>query len=148
MRGAAIRSSTHGVESKAVSKPQPGLHETMLYTAVGFDDAEHRKTFLGNLCRCHGSVRLVSGADEWVDIHGSSPLTAVVGFSPWRVYPDLMHICDCAILPDSISSLLVEYVTVMPGARDDLLRQLREKYTAWCARLQSKPIRSCSPTRF
>ena len=86
-----------------------------------------------------------------MEIHGPSPFTSVVGFSPWRVYPDLMHISDCAILPDCISSLLVECATVMPHAgesRDEFLRRLYNNYCGWCRQMKITSGEQCNPKLF
>eukprot|EP00435_Cladocopium_sp_Y103_P043542 s2538_g12.t1 len=62
-------------------------------------------------------------------IHGSTPFTEIPGFSPLRIYPDILHICDLQI-PNAVASALFELV--QRGDRKSMLHRYREDYEQWC----------------
>ena len=53
-------------------------------------------------------------------------------FDPWRIYPDVLHVLDLAISPDSIASFLL-FATAASGNRDHALSQIRRRYFQWAS---------------
>lgn len=49
------------------------------------------------------------------------------------IFPDLLHIADLQIVPDSVVSTLWELAEKEPAReRESFLSQLRNKYESWC----------------
>eukprot|EP00434_Breviolum_minutum_P044970 symbB.v1.2.040227.t1/scaffold7085.1/size15199/2 len=65
-----------------------------LYTSFG-PDAHHRQTLVST--------------HEWFDVNSATPLAQIVGWSPWRIMPDIMHITHLAVATDVITSCLLDW---------------------------------------
>eukprot|EP00439_Symbiodinium_sp_Y106_P038397 s8012_g4.t1 len=80
-------------------------------------------------------TRLVN-VNEFIRLNGPTPLTSIVGFDPWRLYPDVMHILHLAVIPDAVVSVFLEYTddeSIFSGSkRDDRLEELWQLYRSWC----------------
>ena len=100
-------------------------------------------------------VRITS-LQEFLALHGPSPLCTVVGFAPsrllvdmfqffwenkssntksWGLYPDWMHVVHLALTMDSCTSVLVDLADngVVAGAsRDEKFGVMYENYREWC----------------
>eukprot|EP00435_Cladocopium_sp_Y103_P060184 s308_g22.t1 len=74
---------------------------------------------------------LVQNAAEWIQIHGATPWTQMPAFDPWRIYPDVLHVLDLAISPDSIASFLL--FATASGNRDHALTKIRQRYFEWAS---------------
>ena len=100
-----------------------GQSSEMLYT--NFNPAAlHRTTHIATL-------------DEWIRVHGDSPLLTAPGFLPHaRLFPDWMRITDLAIAPDLIGSLLLDVsddsAVFAASTRDERLKMAFESYRKWC----------------
>ena len=75
------------------------------------------------------AVRLIQDAADWVEVHGDTPWTNLPGFDPWRIYPDVLHVLDLAVTPDSIASFLL-FAT--DNARN---RDAARKYFKWASEI-------------
>ena len=107
-------------------------------------------------------MRLISGPEEFRAVHGSSPLTEIIGFDPWSgtsalelpaliewlhstlyspcmagILPDIMHLAHLAIFPDVFISVLLDITDEVPK-RETKLTELYENYRDWCES-QSNP---------
>ena len=96
-------------------------HLYTLFKCLGFSDNNFPD-------RC-SRPRLISGAAEFRRIHGATPLTTIEGFSPYRCFPDVMHLVHLAIIPDVLCSLLLDLSDT--GRRDDELGALWSSYHSW-----------------
>ncbi|CAL1140333.1 unnamed protein product, partial [Cladocopium goreaui] len=105
---------------QAVTFVEPDEDETLVYTAVGIH-AQHRQT-------------LVRDASDWIEIHGETPWTKLPAFDPWRIYPDVLHVLDLAIAPDSIGSFLL--FATDNGNRDQGLDTIRMQYFQWASEIK------------
>ncbi|CAL1130239.1 unnamed protein product [Cladocopium goreaui] len=57
---------------------------------------------------------------EWADVNPETPLMRIPGWSPWRILPDIMHICYLACTVDVITSF-------------ELVRRWDWRRLKWCA---------------
>ena len=80
------------------------------------------------------AVRLIQDAADWVEVHGDTPWTNLPGFDPWRIYPDVLHVLDLAVTPDSIASFLL-FATDNARNRDAALGEIRRKYFKWASEI-------------
>ena len=80
------------------------------------------------------AVRLIQDAADWVEVHGDTPWTNLPGFDPWRIYPDVLHVLDLAVTPDSIVSFLL-FATDNARNRDAALGEIRRKYFKWASEI-------------
>ena len=74
-------------------------------------------------------ARLLRDADEWNQVaHEPTPFSCVPGFSPSRVYVDMLHTLDLACTTDTLASMLV----VCSRGVDAKLASFRDDYFKWC----------------
>ena len=73
-------------------------------------------------------------ASDWIEIHGETPWTKLPAFDPWRIYPDVLHVLDLAIAPDSIGSFLL--FATDNGSRDQGLDTIRMQSFQWASEIK------------
>ena len=88
------------------------------------------KKFVLSLCS-----RLIQNAADWIGVHGQTPWTNLPGFDPWRIYPDMLHVLDLPISPDSIASILLFEIDGLPN-RDTALFAIGKKYFTWASEMK------------
>lgn len=104
--------------------------------------------------------RLIQNKEDFIQIHGLTPLVMIPAFNPWRsfdaasgskfmwtanvkessrafqfplgLYGDILHVMDLQILPDSICGCLLDMTDAGAGTRDQRLSDLHMSYIEFC----------------
>ncbi|CAE7248892.1 unnamed protein product [Symbiodinium sp. CCMP2592] len=105
----------------AAAKPGEPNNVELLYSCFGHH-AQHRST-------------LITTNEDFVEVHGESPLTRIDGFGPCRILPDYMHMVHLACAVDFLASMLLEVTddaTIVEGSsREKRLDLIWKDYRSW-----------------